>query len=442
LLRDFADGYAVRDRRIIGLVGSAIHGMRVFLSRTLLPLVAPVVILGAACLGVVFMPELSEPVRELLGFAPYIVLVAGALVSLRFASGRVFCIQAVLVLAYWQYQVLLADPASGARGPIAFAVFCVFVPLNLVVFGLLPERAVLSATGLRRLGVVAAQAVVVAVLLHAPLRAFADRVAVVFAEPGRSGALTMPPVALVLVGIDVLLLLLWIAAERAPAGGGIIGAIMSCAVCCLWVQDDVLVPVFMVAGGVALAAGTIQRSFDLAYRDELTGLPSRRALNIQLASPGRQFVLALLDIDHFKRVNDTYGHDVGDHVLRFVASRLQTSGGGGKAYRYGGEEFVLFFRRQELRGVLPHLEDVREMVGGYELRVRGQDRPSKRGKGQQRRGKARGGEYVSVTVSIGVAGRVDGALTADDVLAEADKALYRAKKTGRDKVCFGRRRKR
>ena len=102
----------------------------------------------------------------------------------------------------------------------------------------------------------------------------------------------------------------------------------------------------------------------------------------------------------------------------------------------------MFFRRQELRDVLPHLEDVREMVGGYELRVRGHDRPVKGGKGRQRRGNPRGGEYVSVTVSIGVAGRDDRSMPTDEVLAEADKALYRAKKTGRDKVCFGRRRKR
>ncbi|NQT94092.1 MAG: GGDEF domain-containing protein, partial [Lentisphaerae bacterium] len=219
-------------------------------------------------------------------------------------------------------------------------------------------------------------------------------------------------------------------------------AILSCAVCCWWIDDIVVVPVFMVAAGLALAVSTIQRSFELAYRDELTGLPGRRALNDRLVSPGKVFVLAMVDIDRFKRVNDTYGHDVGDHVLRFVASRLRQSGGGGKAYRYGGEEFVLFFPRQSLRDVVRHLDNVREMVGGYELRVRGRDRPASRGSGRKRRGKEQGSQYVSVTVSIGAAGRVDRSMTVEDVLAEADKALYRAKKTGRDKVCFGRRRRR
>lgn len=84
-------------------------------------------------------------------------------------------------------------------------------------------------------------------------------------------------------------------------------------------------------------------AYQMAFRDELTGLPGRRALNERLQRLGRTYVIAMAGVDHFKRFHDTHGHDVGDQVLRLVASQLRQIGGGGKAYRYGGEELTLVF---------------------------------------------------------------------------------------------------
>jgi len=72
-------------------------------------------------------------------------------------------------------------------------------------------------------------------------------------------------------------------------------------------------------------------------------LPSRRALIERLPSLGRRYTVAMVDVDHFKNFNDTYGHDAGDQVLRMVASRLGEVSGGGTAFRYGGEEFTILF---------------------------------------------------------------------------------------------------
>src|SRR2546425_6328967 len=75
----------------------------------------------------------------------------------------------------------------------------------------------------------------------------------------------------------------------------------------------------------------------MAYQDSLTGLPARRALNEALLRLGGHYTVAMLDVDHFKRINDHHGHDVGDQVLKMIAAKLAQVTGGGKAYRYGGE---------------------------------------------------------------------------------------------------------
>jgi PleD family two-component response regulator len=139
-------------------------------------------------------------------------------------------------------------------------------------------------------------------------------------------------------------------------------------------------------------------------------------------------------VDHFKKFNDTHGHDVGDQVLRLVAARLAEVGGGGKTYRYGGEEFAVLFRDRGVKEALPHLERARETIENYHMVIRGSDRPSDAEAGRSRRGRNGIERAVSVTVSIGVAERSDWLPTPDEVIRGADEALYRAKKRGRNRV--------
>jgi diguanylate cyclase (GGDEF)-like protein len=183
-----------------------------------------------------------------------------------------------------------------------------------------------------------------------------------------------------------------------------------------------------------IAVAVAHEAYQMAFRDELTGLPGRRALNEHLQRLGRTYVLAMADIDHFKKFNDTHGHDVGDQVLRLVAQQLAKIGGGGKAYRYGGEEFTLVFPGKTIEQCLPHLEVVRAAVEGYHLQLReSAKRPHDAQQGRQKRG-AKSASSVAVTVSIGVAQRQAEQPDPEDVLKGADKALYEAKNAGRNKV--------
>ncbi|HKN88528.1 MAG TPA: GGDEF domain-containing protein [Nitrospiraceae bacterium] len=105
-------------------------------------------------------------------------------------------------------------------------------------------------------------------------------------------------------------------------------------------QDSLL---YFIVSGVILGVALLQSSYAMAYHDELTGLAGRRAFNDTLLRLGSEYVIVMIDIDHFKRFNHTYGHEVGDQVLRMVASHITPVSGGGQGFRYGGEEFAVVF---------------------------------------------------------------------------------------------------
>ncbi|MFT5162651.1 MAG: diguanylate cyclase (GGDEF)-like protein [Alteromonadaceae bacterium] len=171
-------------------------------------------------------------------------------------------------------------------------------------------------------------------------------------------------------------------------------------------------------------------SYFLAYRDELTALPSRRALNQLALSLGRKYTVAMLDIDHFKKFNDTYGHDIGDQVLRLVAAKLAKVKGGGKVFRYGGEEFTIIFSGKTADKATPELEVLRQSIADYAIAVR---QPERKSKQARKASKSQNTKTVSVTISIGVAQK-EPKQTFEQALKAADVALYRAKKRGRNNV--------
>lgn len=179
-------------------------------------------------------------------------------------------------------------------------------------------------------------------------------------------------------------------------------------------------------------ASVIEHSFRLAYIDELTEIPGRRALVESMQDSSSVFTLAMLDVDHFKQFNDTHGHEVGDHVLRMVAARIATVGGGGSAYRYGGEEFTVVFPGKRAEDVLEELERLRNLVENSPLVLRSADRPKKKPKKPTKRKKKN--PSVNVTISIGAATRRSNEHW-ERVMKRADQALYKAKEEGRNRVC-------
>lgn len=165
----------------------------------------------------------------------------------------------------------------------------------------------------------------------------------------------------------------------------------------------------------------------IAYTDELTGLKGRRALNESFMGLGKKYSLVMIDIDYFKQFNDSYGHDLGDVVLRMVASILDSVRLGGKAYRFGGEEFTIVFPGKSPEQVQAELERLRLEVENEIIYV--EDPKSKTSKKKKSEPKT-----VNVTISLGVAEPDAQHTSAEQVLKFADEALYKAKKSGRNKL--------
>src|SRR5918998_1748127 len=159
---------------------------------------------------------------------------------------------------------------------------------------------------------------------------------------------------------------------------------------------------------------------EAAFTDHLTGLANRRRFERQLEREvartrrfGRPFCLLLLDIDHFKRVNDTHGHEVGDDVLRRLANTLQAGTRGiDMASRIGGEEFAVLLTETDFAHGMEVAERLRVAVRETEIPVAG-----------------------VVTVSLGLAEFNSSTPDARTLFAAADSALYEAKRAGRDRVC-------
>lgn len=186
---------------------------------------------------------------------------------------------------------------------------------------------------------------------------------------------------------------------------------------------------------LALFISLIQSAYDLAFVDALTLLPGRRALDEKMGTLTKNYSIAMIDVDHFKKFNDTYGHDTGDQVLRLVASKIRKVGSGGTAYRYGGEEFAILFPKRSAELVEPALNKLRESISSYQMTLRNKERTPSKKLGEKLRGVvAARQKNVNITVSIGVAQKRDSHHSAEDVIKDADDALYRAKNTGRNRV--------
>jgi len=190
-------------------------------------------------------------------------------------------------------------------------------------------------------------------------------------------------------------------------------------------------PVFFSFSALFLLGGLYGLTWRRAHLDELTGIPGRRAFEESLRRLGRHYAIAMVDVDHFKRLNDHYGHQVGDQILRFIASRLKRISFG-LAFRYGGEEFAIIMPGRRLPRTLPLLEGLRQSIEASRFTIRGENRPLRR---PPRKARPPGGrEQVGVTVSIGVAWKSLLHPTAEAVVKTADEALYRAKQMGRNRV--------
>ncbi|HZE59102.1 MAG TPA: GGDEF domain-containing protein [Burkholderiales bacterium] len=382
------------------------------------PLRVPGGILAAAAFLVWLGHSLPPSLAGLKSAGPYFALTAAAALAWGFNRGRAFILAASLLGGYtaWQFW----------HHKAVYTALVLLVPLNVLAAMLYAERGARYRAAYAWLALIAAEMFVLMWVAAAQNRWLY--------EPW---FLRSPPTPLLgrlacAAAFAAAVWRTWPDFKPIPVGNA--AAVAAFFLAAEWAASPGAYALFMSASGVVMIAALVQESHQLAFRDPLTGLPGRRALDERLRSLGERYAVGMVDVDHFKQFNDTHGHDVGDQVLRLVGGRLEQVGGGGVAYRYGGEEFCVLFPDADIGEAEAALEAIRASIETYKMAVRGADRPKQAEEGAKRRGAAPVDKVLSVTVSIGVAVPSTKHRAPREVIMAADEALYRAKKAGRNRV--------
>jgi GGDEF domain-containing protein len=374
--------------------------------------------------------DLPDAVPALARFVPTAIFVTGAALALRFQDVQMVLGLVLLALTDWSLSYFgtgerfASELGREVLGSVAF-----LLPLNFALLCITPNRGFLTPSTLSRFGLILCQPLLLAwACLKWPgaLAALLDLQWAPVSLPGNG--LVTQPVWVAFAGAFALLPAQHLF-PRSAVVGGLLWALFATLLALNAAPNGVESIIYLSAAGVVLIVAQVESSYLLVFRDELTELPSRRALNQALMRLGKHYTIAMVDIDHFKKFNDTYGHQAGDQLLRMVGSKLAVIGGGGTAFRYGGEEFTLLFPGKGADQAMPHIEGVLRTIRNTPFTIRGV-RPAPGAAQSPAPADPRAHQKVGVTVSIGVAA----ARTPGEVVGDADRALYRAKQTGRNRI--------
>jgi diguanylate cyclase (GGDEF)-like protein len=355
-------------------------------------------------------------------------LVAAVLLSWYYDQSRLLCSAAAVVLT-----VLALGPLATGSSMVKLAAV-ILLPLNFSLLAVLKEHGVMTFDGLLKVGIVAAQPF--GVFWIAQRNGPNWEAPLVWSRGFGAGA-GLPWMAQLSFVIGALTLLTLVFSRRTKVEQGLLWALVAMFLGLNKIEAGSSSPasdaLFFYSGtaGLVLVLAVLEHGYDIAYRDELTGLPGRRAFNNVMEQLGGTYAIAMCDVDHFKRFNDTYGHDAGDQVLRLVAAKLSRVGGGGKAFRYGGEEFLVVFRGRSAREAEPFVESLRRSIADRGFVLRSPNRPASKPRAENETNQT-SAPRVNISISIGLAERSTRHSTPELVLDAADATLYRAKEAGRN----------
>jgi len=400
---------------------------------------------------VLFVRQIGVPLAlgSMLSTLPYLLGIATIVIGWWFKSPRVVLTVILITATHWAINTFVPDlehaGANTRELMVIYAAIAVLFPINGFLMAFLSDHGMTSKAAIGRVLFVAVQIIFLLVIWDAGLgagtwvdEAFHARILPTFLDYWS----LLPQPAILLFAVASVVLFSRAIFSGNIIDGGLFGAVSMTGFALHSAGQGHLPHIMFSLACLTLLVAMVQESYRLAYIDELTNLPGRRALMHDLKAAGKGFSVAMLDVDHFKKFNDTYGHDVGDQVLKLVASRMMKVSGGGRAFRYGGEEFTVLFPRASAKEAKVHLDKLRQAIADASFNLRDQDRPKAKPEsprkgttkgGAKTKAKSKNSDTVSVTISIGVAG-VEPGQTADEALKTADQALYRAKDSGRNRV--------
>ena len=380
----------------------------------------------------VFFP-LHQELWAYAQFYPYLFYVVAAALCWGFHKDRYFFVVICIGAAERAVYYLLAGAEGGIQAnTLLYSVIGILLPVNLVIFELIKDRGVFTFWGILRWILVIVEICFLGLVYLKPGIPFTAGLENYLRGVDSFFHPVIPDFVTAVFLFALFFLLVRFLFRQVPFESSSIWALILLFMGFHYTGELSLAAYYASFTALLYIAAIVETSYRLAYYDELTELPARRALNDQLMRLGNKYTIAMADIDHFKKFNDRYGHDVGDQVLKMVAAKLKTVSGGGKPFRYGGEEFAIVFSGSDLEQAKPFLESLRKTIETTKFTIRGFGRAFKKKTSQKKIKQSR--KSVKITLSIGLAEKTEKHPDASAVIKAADKALYRAKRSGRNRV--------
>lgn len=366
---------------------------------------------------------------------PYILLSVTAVLSQPVNQGKTGIIAILMLGSYYIIQNHLQSPLAQGTNRLEYALLTSLVNLNLLLVLLIPERRLFSRVVFLLLIFIAGQVAVSIQILelfkNTDLTWLWENY--LYAQSNQS---PLPVVIKVFSVVATTISAMVMLRRNLNSDQAVFICLLLSGVTFSLFQFNYISSSFFNLAACLLLLNLLFCSHELAFEDPLTKIPSRRGLETEMKHLGNQYTIAMLDIDHFKIFNDTYGHDTGDNVLKLVASIMKSIRGNAKVFRYGGEEFTILFKGKETQECLEYLDELRDKIAHYELFVRDRaERPKDDTEGVKQRISKNESIPINITVSIGVADNL-GQSNPEDVIKAADNALYRAKEAGRNQVKY------
>jgi diguanylate cyclase (GGDEF)-like protein len=376
---------------------------------------------------------LPTAITQILPQLPFILLSIACLIAALSNQSRELATSLVMLCAYWLIRNYLQTPLQSLPAAQIFYLLSYFVPSVILYLLFIPENGLRHAQG-------TGLAVLPATILFVLSQIFAAQPQLM-AELGlrnihdRLWDIHLSPLS----GCWYLLVL--ICAITMTNRRGLIfdssaaGCLLMLFITLGWIDINNISAVMFTGIGILLTVNITSGLFHMGFYDELTQIGNRRALLAALKTAGNKYSLAMVDADHFKKINDRFGHDLGDQALRVIANCISKTGGA-RAFRYGGEEFCLLFKGKSREEVADSLEQVRQTIANYDMAIRDKKhRPKDQASGLKRRGASKRHSNLRLTVSVGVVDSTDGG-SFEQLIKLADRALYKAKASGRNQLAF------
>ena len=388
----------------------------------------PIFVLVTILLGLNHVSSYVSPSHDFFMKLPYVLFLCMIILAHKFKRSRMAMISLTLLVSYWfiQYQLYPSNLIDENR--IEFSLVTLLIPLGVFLVYLFRDTDLLNKMFIAYVIAIAFTTYWVYLLLaHLTENPVTTFDSVIFHKVTNISEIPLILIGYITLSMAVSITLLF--RFKRPIDNSVYVTLIFVFASLVFSNIPYITCILFSALGALLLIYLISASHKLAFNDPLTGIPARNAMESDLKNLGRKYTIAMLDIDHFKKVNDDYGHVIGDDVLKLIAKKLEKLTGQGKVYRYGGEEFAIIFKGQNKSDSKDYLEFLRAAIERYEMcTLSNTNHVSDKVDDRDNRS-----DTLKVTISIGFS---DNRKLSDPgkVLEAADYALYEAKEKGRNRI--------